>query len=53
MNELEEEIIKLKENKRVFYEYIKAFYNIDKVKEEYKNNDDFKKIEELIKKEND
>ena len=28
-------------------------YNIDKVKEEFKNNDDFKLIEELMKKEND
>lgn len=50
---LDEEIIELKNDKKVFYEYIKAFYNIDKVKEEFKNNDDFKLIEELMKKEND
>ncbi len=53
MKELEEEIIKLKQNKRVFYEYLKAFYNIEKVREDFKNIDDFKKIEELLKKEND
>ena len=53
LDKLEEEIVKLKQNNRVFYEYLKAFYNIEKVKEEYKNKDDFKRIEELLKKEND
>ncbi len=53
LDKLEEEIVKLKQNNRVFYEYLKAFYNIEKVREDFKNIDDFKKIEELLKKEND
>ena len=50
-NDLKEEIIELQNNKKVFYEYIKAFYNIEKVKETLNNTEEFKKIEEFMKKE--
>ena len=53
MEELKEEIVVLKNNKKVFYEYLKAFYNIEKVRDTMKDKDEFKYIEELLKKEDD
>ncbi len=48
---MEDKIEELKENKRVFYEYIKAFYDIEKVKETMQIEDDYKIVEDFIKKE--
>jgi len=52
-DELKQELEELKQDKTVFSEYIKAFYNIEKVQDNYKNTDEFKIIEKFIKNEND
>lgn len=53
MDDLYNKIEELKNNKRVFYEYIKAFYNIEKVQDMMKDKEEFKIIQEFIKKEDD
>ena len=52
-DELKQELEELKKDKIEFSEYIKAFYNIEKVQDNYKNTDEFKIIEKFIKNEND
>ena len=52
-DELKQELEVLKNDKQVFKEYIKAFYDIEKVQDNYKDTDEFKRIEEFIKKGND
>lgn len=52
-NDLKENLIELKKDKEVFHKYIKAFYDIEKVKETFKGEEEFKIIEEYIKKEDD
>ena len=51
--DLKENLIELKKDKEVFHKYIKAFYDIEKVKETFKGEEEFKIIEEYIKKEDD
>jgi len=53
MEELYNEIEELKQNDKVYYEYIKAFYNIEKVKEIMQEEDEYKIVEEFMKKEDD
>ena len=52
-NDLKENLIELKKDTEVFRKYIKAFYDIEKVKDTFKDEEEFKIIEEYIKKEDD
>ncbi len=52
-NELIEEINALKNDKEVFKLYLKAFNDIEKVKETFKDKNEYKIIEEYLKKEDD
>ncbi len=52
-HDLEKELIELKQDKKVFYEYIKAFYEIEKVQDTYEEDEEFKRIKDYIKNEDD
>ncbi len=48
MDELKKKLEELKKDNKVIKDYIKCFYDIEKVKETYSENEDFKKIEEYL-----
>ena len=51
MEDLDEIILELKEDKKAIKDYLDCFYDIEKVKDTLGNSDEFKKIEECVKSE--
>ncbi len=49
MNDLDEKIKELKKDKKAIKDYLECFYDIEKVKEVFKDNEELKKIEKALR----
>jgi len=50
MNDLNDKIKELKDDKNAIKDYLKCFYEVEKIREAFSEKEEFKKIEEYLRK---